>query len=461
MEFFSGSQNLKFGRVKNEKEGKVEMSKTVTMCTRVEGHGSLRISLQKNEISGVYFEIQAFRGFENILLNKKLIDVPRIVSRVCGLCYASHAITSCRAIESMFELEPSSQSIQLRRLLMIGELINSHSMHFFFQAFPDLFVILKGQSNPLPLSELLQYDRQLTSKMFELIKIGKELITIFGGRSAHPITPIIGGISHAPTKKNIGTARKYVQQALTNIKWVIERYQELFFQDEPPAKFSLGNPTFLAIYNKGKYDRYGGLLQLKQNNAVVANFPGVDYSQHFDWREDIQGALPGIYTVAGDSKLFVGPISRYHIIKDYGIGEVEPYLDYFSKAWQGNLLYSHYLRLIEILAEIYEGLAILENTKLFKPIKIAPLTSIKNKEGVGVVEAPRGTLIHHYHVNDKQLIDNVKLLVATEINIPTINNILTRQSQKLFGETQDLEQVKRQAQIILRSFDPCISCATH
>ena len=96
------------------------MSRKVVMCTRVEGHGSLRFTIQKNEILGVYFEIQAFRGFENILLNKKLIDVPRIVSRVCGLCYASHTITSCKAIENIFEFAPSNQAVQLRRLLMIG-----------------------------------------------------------------------------------------------------------------------------------------------------------------------------------------------------------------------------------------------------------------------------------------------------------------------------------------------------
>ncbi len=437
------------------------MSKTVDICTRVEGHGSLRFTLQRNEVSGVYFDISAFRGFENILFHKKLIDVPRIISRVCGLCYASQAIASCKAIESIFELEPSNQSIQLRRLLMIGELINSHSMHFFFQAFPDLFVMLKGQSNPLSLNELLQYDPQLTSKMFELIKFGKELVTIFGGRSAHPITSVIGGISHPPSEKSIGMARKYLQQALNNIKWIIEKFQSLFSRDEPPADLVLKNPTFLAMHDKEKYERYDGLLQLKQKNAVLSNFLVNNYSQHFNWREDLSGALPGIYTIPGDQKLFVGPISRYNITENYDIREVEPILSFFNKGWRENLLYSEYLRLIEIMVEIYKGLAILDNPKLTKRIEIPQFISNKKAEGMGVVEAPRGILIHHYQVNNKLEIDKAKLLVATEINIPIINEILTNQSKKLYETTQNLERTKKQAQMILRAFDPCISCATH
>jgi len=434
------------------------MKKTVTMCTRVEGHGIINFFLQKNEISSVNFEIQDIRGFENILLKKKLLDVPRIASRVCGLCYASQTIASCKAIEGMYEIEPANQSIQLRRLLMIGEMINSHSMHFFFQALPDLFVILKGQSNSLSLRELLQFDPQLTSNMFELIKIGKELANIFGGRATHPIAPTIGGVIIAPSKKNIGFARKYLQKAINNIKWTIEKFQENFSQTEPPSDYNLEDFTFLGNHNNEKYDRYSGVLRLKQKDRILTDFPVKDYSQYIDKDR----TLPGIYAhINGEQKLYVGPIARYHIIEDYGIGEIEPYLDYLSEVWHNNLFYSHYLRLIEMLVESYEGLAILEDSKITNPIELPPLDSIKKVEGIGVVEAPRGTLIHHYHVNNKMVIDNVKLLVATEINIPTINEILTKQSKKIYEQVQDLEQVKKQAQIILRSFDPCISCATH
>jgi len=246
---------------------------TVAMCTRVEGHGDIKIFFQKNDISNINFEIPTVRGFENILLNKKLIDVPRIVSRVCGLCYASQTIASCKAIENIFEIEPSYQSIQLRRLLMIGELINSHSFHFFFQAFPDLFVLLKGYEKPLSLEELIRYDPQMTGYMFDLIKTGKELVNIFGGRYTHPITPIVGGMANAPPKKSIGVARKYIQKVIENTKWIIEKYQEFIANTTPPDEFNLENQVFLGIQNKGVYNNYLGMLRLKQNGEMLADFP--------------------------------------------------------------------------------------------------------------------------------------------------------------------------------------------
>jgi len=434
------------------------MKTTVAVCTRVEGHGDIKILFQKNEISNINFEILAFRGFENILLNKKLIDVPRIVSRVCGLCYASQTIASCKAIENIFEIEPSIQSIMLRRLLMIGELINSHSLYFFFQAFPDLFVLLKGQGNPKSLEELVRFDPQLTSFMFELIKTGRELANIFGGRYTHPITPVIGGMANSPSKKNLGVARKYLQKILENLKWIIERYQDFVAGITPPEEFNLENPTFLGMHNKGKYDNYMGTLRLKQDEEVLADFPVNEYSQYMDRDR----TLPGIYAhVKGDQKLLVGPLARYNIVEDYGVPEVKAALEAIDKTWKRNLLVSNYLRLVEMLTLCYEGLRIMEDSKLTNPIEILPQTSLKRPEGVGIVEAPRGTLIHHYHANNKLVLEKIQLLVATEINIPTINDILTKQGQKLYTASQDLEKVKRQAQMIVRTFDPCISCATH
>jgi coenzyme F420-reducing hydrogenase alpha subunit len=219
------------------------MKKVIDMCTRVEGHGSINIILQKDEISNVDFKLDIVRGFENILHNNNLTDAPRIASRICGICHASQAIASCKAIENIYEIEPSLQSILLRRLMMIGELIKSHSMHFFFQAFPDLFVILKKNPHPLTLSELIHFDPKLTSSMYELINIGNEIVSLFGGKSVHLITPVIGGVMFSPSKKDIGIARKLLQKSLINLEWILERFNQLFSQYNPPDIYTLTNPV--------------------------------------------------------------------------------------------------------------------------------------------------------------------------------------------------------------------------
>jgi len=434
------------------------MKKVVDVCTRVEGHGNIKILLQKDEISSVNFDLEIFRGFENILLDKRLIDTPRIASRICGLCHASQAIASCKAIESMYEVEPSNQSILLRRLLMIGELIKSHSMHFFFQAFPDLFVILDKQPKPLSLNELIHFDPKLTSNMYELIKIGNEIGNLFGGRSVHLITPIIGGVFFSPLKKEINIARRYLQNSINNLKWIIERFQEIFSQFAPPDVYTLPNPAYMGMHNDEKYDRYNGLLRLAQNNKIIADFPVYKHSQYFDKQEDIRGID---FYLKKDQNILVGPLARYKIINDYGIDELQSYIGLFNKEWQNSILFSNVIRLIEMMFVSYEGLSILDDTELTQKNDISPINFLKNNEGIGMVEAPRGTLIHYYHVNKKRLIDKVKLFIATEINLPIIDEILTTQSQKLYERTGDFNQIKKQAQMIIRSFDPCISCATH
>jgi coenzyme F420-reducing hydrogenase alpha subunit len=434
------------------------MKKTVSICTRVEGHGAINFFIDKNEISSVNFELHAIRGFENILKKKKILDVPRIASRICGLCYAAQTIASCKAIEDILEIELSEQSIDLRRLLMIGELINSHSMHFFFQALPDLFVILKGEPRPASLGELLKFDRQLTTNMFELIKLGKETVNIFGGRDAHPITPVVGGMSHAPSKKALINVRRNFHKAINNLKWVIEKYHEMFSEEDPPVDYSLGDSAFLALNNHGNYDRYAGLLKIKQNDKTLAEFTAREYPKYIDRDRK----MPGIHTYFdGEQKLYVGPLARNNLIENYGDKEIQPLLYYYGKKWQTNLLFSNYLRLIEMLAESYEALRLLDESKLTKPTDLTIPTTIQNSEGMGVVEAPRGTLLHHYKVDEKGYLDEVKLWVATEINIPTINDVLKHQSKKYYQEVKDLEAVKTHAQMILRTFDPCIACATH
>lgn len=238
------------------------LKKVIDVCTRVEGHGTVNIFLgnQNEEISNVNFETAIFRGFENILMNKKLLDIPKIASRICGLCYASQSIVSCKTIENMYEVEPLEQSVLLRRLLMAGELIKSHSMHIFFQAFPDLMEIFNESQKILTPYDLIRYDPQLTTNFYELIKIGNEVENIFGGRSVHLITTIPGGVIYRPSRKKIVLARKYFQKSLINLEYIIDKFIQLFSNHTPPEEYTIINPTYIGLNNSRKFDRYIGAL---------------------------------------------------------------------------------------------------------------------------------------------------------------------------------------------------------
>ncbi|MFX1446374.1 MAG: nickel-dependent hydrogenase large subunit [Promethearchaeota archaeon] len=433
------------------------MLKVVEVCSRVEGHGNVNLFInnQKDEISHVDFEIRAYRGFEDILIGKKLIDIPKITSRICGLCHASQSIVSCKTIESIYDIGPSERSILLRRLLLAGELIKSHSMHFFFQSFPDLLKIFNIKQKIPSLYELINYNPQLTTNFYELIKIGNDINKIFGARSVHLISPIPGGMVYTPSRKNINITRKYVQKAIINLEWIIEKFIELFSTQTPPIDFELPNLTYFGLHNNGSYDRYSGILGMKQNSMKAVNFLAKDYSTYFDKDPGLRGI-----NFENEENILVGPFARNKLIERYPSDEVSNYFSYFDKQWHNNLLFTNFIRLIEMYVDSQQILEILDDPNLGNKEILPVLNSKKHNEGIGVVEAPRGTLMHHYYIKENDIIAKVKLFIATEINIPLINEMITQYAQKLY-EKQDINAVKEEIQVMIRAFDPCISCATH
>jgi len=383
--------------------------------------------------------------------------MPKLISRICGLCYASQTIASCKAIENLYDVEVMEQSIILRRLLLSGELIKSHCMHFFFQSLPDLLTIFNISQKPLSQYDLINFNPQLTTNLYELIKFGNEIEILFGGRSAHLITPIPGGLIYSPSRKNITIAQKYMQKASNNLKMIIETFIEYFSNKIPPEEFSLPNPIYIGINNLGNYDRYSGIFKIIESERKAIDFQEKSYSLYFDKDIDIRG----IDFHFNNTNVLTGPIARFKIIETYGNDKVSTYLENFDKSWTNNILFSEFLKLLEMFVETEQALNILNAPSLSIKQKLPSLRSIKNSEGIGFVEAPRGILMHHYYVDENGLINKLKLFIATEINIPLINEMITKYAQKLYEKTGDLNLIKKQVQMIIRAFDPCISCATH
>lgn len=432
------------------------IQKVINVCSRVEGHGKVNYFIQNEHIDHVEFEISAFRGFENILVGKNLSDIPRIVSRICGLCHASQTIASCKAIERIYDIQPSSQATLLRRLLMTGELIKSHIMHFFFQSLPDLLEIFQIYKGGIDSYNLIKFDSQLSSSVFDLIKTGSELNIIFGGRIIHLITPIPGGIVYFPSKKNILLAQKYLQKSISHIQYIIDWFIKLFASKIPPYEFNLKDTSYLGMLNKGKYDRYNGTLNLLPNNMKKLNFDVNDYKSYFEKDSN----LFGIKFLSDIKNILTGPIARFYLIQSDNENRRHTVIDNFDTEWKESILFMNFLQLLEISKEIHKSLDILNKHSLENKESLPSLNSIINQEGFGMVEAPRGTLIHHYHLNKSNIVDSVKLFIATEINFPLLNEKIKNYAQELYKK-EDLESVNRKVQILIRAFDPCISCATH
>jgi coenzyme F420-reducing hydrogenase alpha subunit len=265
------------------------MQKIVTVCKRIEGHGNVEIYLQNDQVSNISFNLSIFRGFENILKNKELLDVPLLASRICGLCHSSQIIASCKAIESLYNIQPSKRSILLRRLLMAGELIKSHSIHQFLQSLPDLLYIFKHKSTPPSHYDLIQFDYELATKFYELINIGNEIDRIFGGRSIHVITTFPGGVNYSYSQNDNKLAKKYIQKAIENLEYIIERYIKLFASTSPPDIFNISRPIYMSLHDNESYDRYRGNIGINYENNKKLNFSVENYPTYFDKDPELRG----------------------------------------------------------------------------------------------------------------------------------------------------------------------------
>ncbi|MBD3253454.1 MAG: hypothetical protein GF383_00095 [Candidatus Lokiarchaeota archaeon] len=436
------------------------MEKVIDVCTRIEGHANVNVFVKHEKILTVEFKTEVFRGFENILKGKNLMEAPKIVSRICGLCDISQTLASCKAIESMYNVKPSKQSINIRRLLLTGEMLKSHLMHFFFQSYPDLLKIFEYSHKTLDPYELIKFNPQLTTKIYELIKIGNEIDNIFGGRPIHVITAVPGGQLYKHKTKNLTLAMKYLHKAIENLEWILDHFLQLFSHKNPPEAFGLPYVKYLAINNKNIYDRYEGNFSIKRNTDHKSFSFSIDnYHDYFD--KDLDPFVRGITSIS-DKKLnfIVGPLARFNVLQFYEFDGFYSYIDSFENSWKENLLFANFLRLFELLIECKNAITLLENTNLTQSSPLPVLKNPHHNEGLGVVEAPRGTLIHHYLLDDYKNIKQVKLFIATEINIPLINQMLTNYAKSLY-EKEDINTVTRKVQTIVRAFDPCISCATH
>ena len=432
-----------------------KLQKFVEPCKRIEGNGNIKILLRGDVIDHVEFEFPEIRGFENILANKKVQDIPRIVSRICGLCHASQAIVSNKAIEDIYGINPTSQSIILRRILLIGELIKSHVMHYFFQSFPDILKIFNFQelSNPY---ELMQFDPELTSSVFDLIKLGSEIDRIFGGRYVHLISCVSGGVIYTPSQISINLIRKLLQKGSSHAKYLIGNFIKLFSNKTPPSSFDLPKINFLGLSNQGSYDRYKGKIVIK-NYKNQFNFSEKDYQPYFD--KDV-GAFGVSFHRNNNMGLITGPIAREKINEISVTERIAPYFNKINENWKESILFQNFLELIEIDHEIHQCLKLLDENSLNERCELPDLGEIQKSEGIGILEAPRGLLMHHYKINQNESVIQAKLFIATEINIPLINFMTLKYARDLH-KNEEIDKVKKKISQMIRAFDPCISCATH
>jgi F420-non-reducing hydrogenase large subunit len=440
---------------------------TISPLSRIEGHASVTINLDdKGEVANAHFHATELRGFEKFLEGAAVEEAPRITPRICGICPTAHHLASAKAVDEIFGAQIPETAVKLRRLLIMGQLIHSHALHLFFLAMPDY--ILGPDTSPATRNVvgLVQANADLAKTAIEGRKIGQRITEETGGKPIHPVSAVPGGMSFALSNEKKAELEAMAKRSveIAKVAWPLVMQQMEKYKDLVDG-IGLMQSDFVGMTRGNKLEFYDGNLRAMDTNAgQIADFPGKDYLSYIEEMAEPYSYMKFTKLKKGNGFYRVGPLARVNVVDTIGTPEADKMLaefrSKFGRVPQQSLLY-HAARTIEYMAASETALALLQDASITDKNVRTAVTGVKNTRGVGGVEATRGTLVHDYTVDDKGFITKANLIVATGHNNRAIDRGVLQASQKLIHGDNVSEGTLNRIEMVIRAYDPCVSCATH
>ena len=440
--------------------------------SRVEGHGKVTILLdENNKVHQVRLHIVEFRGFERFIQGRPYWEVPVMVQRLCGICPVSHHLAASKALDLVVGASKVSPTAdKMRRLMHYGQILQSHALHFFHLSSPDLLFGFDSEVGRRNIVGVAEKYPEIAKKGILLRKYGQEVIRLTAGKRVHGTGAVPGGVNRA---LSIEERRDLLKDAYQMIAWSREAVQIIkeLHQQNPALydRFGTFRSNFMGmVAPDGSLDLYHGVLRAKDADGNIL-FDQVDY-QTYD-RLITEEVKPWSYmkfpyfTAMGPENGWykVGPLARVQncdsIPTPFAEHERREFVAYAGgKPLHATLAY-HWARMIEMLfaAETIKDLLHdddLSGTELMT-------TGERRREGVGVIEAPRGTLFHHYQVGDDDLVTMANLIVSTTNNNQAMNTAVREVAKQYLDGKEITEGLLNHIEVAIRAYDPCLSCATH
>lgn len=451
---------------------------TIDPVTRVEGHGKVTIHMDdNNQISESRLHIVEFRGFERFVQGRPYWEAPVLVQRLCGICPVSHHLAAAKAIDKLMGVNPENLTAvgeKMRRLMHYGQLLQSHALHFFYLAAPDFLMGIDSNPAIRNVVGVIATNPELAKKGVLMRKFGQEIIAATAGKKIHGTGAIPGGIN-----KNLSIdERDHFLQGDLNVDTIIEWSQQAlnFFKDfhtknvDMVDNFVQFPSNYLSIIRSdGALDMYDGGLRAKDSEGNII-FDHVDNQEYFKYlAEGVKTwsymKFPYIRSIGPEKGWYrVGPLARLNnadfIPTPLAQDEFLAFKEYTNGKPNDICLHTHWARLIETLhaAEVVKDILHdkdLQNTDLVAKTKFSG-------EGVGIIEAPRGTLFHHYKADTNNKLTMANLIVSTTNNNEPMNRAVNEVAKKILaGKEVITEGMKNAIEVAIRAYDPCLSCATH
>ena len=439
--------------------------------TRIEGHAKITIHLDdQGAVNAAYFHTTQFRGFEKFCEGRRFYEMPRLMPRICGICPVSHSIASAKACDAILAVRIPETAKKLRRVMNLAQVVQSHALSFFYLSAPDLLLGMDGDPAKRNLFGVIDSHPVLARDGIRLRQFGQQIIELLGGKRVHPGGVVPGGVEQplAPEIRDkmlamVAEPLNMIQRSLQWFKRAEESYRE---EMRTLANFP---SLFLGLVGpEGQLEHYDGRIRIVDavGNIVADQLDPLRYSEFIE--EAVEPwtymKFPYYKPVGYPSGFYrVGPLARLNIVDRCGTPLADQEWAEFRQLERGAVLSSfhyHHARLIEMLYAIERIEQILEEPDILNR-HVKAVAGPNNEEGIGVAEAPRGTLIHHYKVNEEGLITWANLIIATGHNNMAMNRGILQAAKHFVDGTRLSEGMLKRVEAVIRAFDPCLSCSTH
>jgi len=450
--------------------------------TRLEGHGNVSIFLNDaGEVENAYLKIPELRGFEKFCIGRRAELMPILTTRICGVCPVAHHFAAVKALDMAFNVEPPSAAKKLRELMYTGYYIYDHTLHFYYLGGPDFIV---GPDAPPEKRNILgvieKAGMDVAKEVIKHRAYGQKITEILGGKATHPVCGLPGGISKPLSEENRQEIEKMAKSSVEFAKFTLKIFHDIVLGNSMYVDMIKSDAYTMKTYYMGMVDKnnkvnfYDGKIRVvNPTGGEFLKFEGKDYLTHIGehveewtyskfpylkkigWKGLSYGADSGVYRV--------GPLGRLNASDGMATPLAQAEYEVMFKTLGGKPVHGtlafHWARLIELLYAAEHAVELVKDPEITS-------TNVRNKpgepgEGVGVVEAARGTLFHHYTLDKDALVKDVNMIVATTNNYPAICMSIRDAAKGLIHGGKVDQGILNKVEMAFRAYDPCFGCATH
>lgn len=440
----------------------------ISPTTRIEGHGKVTIVLDDlGNVSDAYFYATEIRGFDYFLRGMEADRLPFIISRICGVCSTAHIIASVQAIESIYKTEITETAKKLRELLLMGQIISNHSLVIFFLTLPDFYFPIEEDSSKRNIFQIMKERPDIGKKAITLRSFGAKILDVIGKREVHILSAIPGGIINPLKEREREALLREAENSLAIAKEALALGKELFEKNWADFKKAGDCRThYMALTRDNALEFYNGKIRvIDSEGATFSEFVPQDYMENLEEKSyqwtfakfaylKTLGWPKGIVQVGSTARMNVNGRATTELANR----ELQEFKRKFGSPTHATLLFD-YARLIDLIYACEKAQELLRDDTLTRTDTRVHVET-RGGSGIGVVEAPRGTLAHEYVLTNDGRLESMKLIIPTQVNNEAINLNVKDAATEFIHKGEAKPGLLNRIEMVIRAYDPCIKCAT-